>query len=234
MANPLTILFLHHRSDDVTHRRLQRLETLNPGVPIVRLTYGSRDVLPGTFDAASLPEFAGEHGWQGNDLALYAWYRHRRDERTDADRYVVAEWDMLYRVSMADFYRETWNEDAVGAQVFYCGPHWHWDWFAKCLPRLPAEMRTFAAGLAPLAGAMLSNRALAAIAQGVIPRSVFCECRIATLAAYHGFDMVELPYAKKRNITWRQDFVRMDKDTLAYHPVKQLTSLDDELLPAYP
>ena len=228
MANQLTILFLHHRSDEVTRRRLQRLETLNPGVPIVRLTYGSNDVLPGTFDAAKVSEFAGENGWHGTDLMLYAWYRHRRDVPTEADRYVVAEWDMVYRVSMAEFYSETWNEDVVGAQVFYCGPHWHWDWFGECLPRLPVEMRPFAAALVPLAGVMLSNRALAAIAQGSIPRGVFSECRLATLAAYHGFDMVELPYSKKRNITWREEFVRRDKDTKAYHPVKQLCILDEQ------
>ena len=228
MANQLTILFVHHRSDDVTRRRVQRLETLNPGVPIVRLTYGSSDVLPGTFNAADVSEFAGESGWHALDLVLYAWYRHRRDAQTEAERYVMAEWDMVYRVSMAEFYRETWNEDIVGAQVFYCGPHWHWDWFGPCLPRLPAEMRPFAAALVPMAGVMLSNRALATIARGPIPRGIFSECRLATLAAYHGFDLVELPYAKKRNITWKQDFVRMDKDTQAYHPVKQLSLLDEQ------
>src|SRR5262249_1696385 len=78
MGAKLTILFQHHKTDDVTRRRLETLARLNPGVSIVPLTHASDDVFPGTFNSARVPEFANENGWSGADVSMYAWFRHGR------------------------------------------------------------------------------------------------------------------------------------------------------------
>ena len=226
MSSPLTILFQHHKTDAVTLRRFWRLVRLNPGVPVVPLTHASPDVLPNTFDSASFPELATEDGWRNADLSIYYWFRHARNEITTARRYIFVEYDALYRVSMAEFYREVWDEDFAGAQLYFAGPHRDWSWF-RSVYKLPEKLQSFAAGVSPLSGVLLSHRALQAIADGNIPLGIYAELRLATLANAHGFDMVELPYAKKRNITWRQDFVRFGKPTQAYHPLKEICALDD-------
>jgi len=228
MAVPLTILFQHHKTDAVTRRRLEQLAHRNPGVPIVLLTHGSNDVLPGTFDSAKVPGLAQENGWSAVDLTIYSWFRQGRTAQTTAERYVFVEYDLLYRVPLADFYREVWDEAFACAQLFHVGPHHHWNWFRVCLPLLPPALRPFATGVSPMAGVMLAHRTLDAITAGHIPLKVFSECRLGTLVNALGFDMVEFPYAKKRNITWKQAFVRLDKATPAYHPLKGLTPLDDD------
>jgi hypothetical protein len=227
MGAKLTILFQHHKTDDVTRRRLETLARVNPGVSIVPLTHASDDVFPGTFNSARVPEFANENGWSGADVSIYAWFRHGRSARTTADRYVWVEYDMLYRVPMEEFYREVWDDDLAGAQLFFAGPHHHWNWFPVCIPQLPPEFRPFAAGITPLSGVLLAHRTLEAVAAGPIPPGIFAECRVGTLVNAHGFDMVEFPYPKKRNITWREEFLRLDKETQAYHPLKGLIPLDE-------
>lgn len=227
MSRPLTILFQHHRTDEVTLQRFWRLVRLNPGVPVVPLTHASHDVLPNTFDSASIPELAEEDGWRGADISLYYWFRHGRNETTTAQRYIFVEYDMLYRVPMTEFYKEVWDEGFAGAQLYFAGPHRDWSWFRGEIPKLSSELQPFAAGVSPTSGVLLAHRTLQAIAEGNIPLNIFSELRLATLANAHGFDMVEFPYAKKRNITWRQDFLRMDKPTQAYHPLKEICALDD-------
>lgn len=213
----------------MTVRRYETLVRLNPGVPIVTTTYGSADVLPGTRDVASIPHWAGLDGWANGDLCLYTWFRRWRTPETTAERYIYVEYDMLYRVPMADFYREVWDADVAGAQLFLVGRHRNWRFFKQAWPYLSPEQRRHAAGISPLAGTMIAHRALEKICEGRIPQGVFCEVRLPTLAFAAGFDVEELPYPKKRNITWRQDLVRFDKQTDAYHPVKDLIDKDDLL-----
>src|SRR5262249_27652973 len=159
-----------------------------------------------TFDGAQAIDWTGESGWGGVDMSIYNWFRLARTPETTAARYVFIEFDMLYRVPMVEFYRGVWDEDLAGAQLNFCGPRPHWNWFRAAGPWLPPELRPFAAGVSPLAGVMLAHRTLEAICASPIPRRIFCECRLATLVNAHGFDMVEFPYPKKRNITWREDF----------------------------
>jgi len=226
MSRPLTILYQHHKTDAVTRRRIEGVRRLNPGVPIVPLTHGSSDVFAGTFDSAKVPGLADENGWAAADLSIYTWFTMARHGGTTADRYVFVEWDMLFRVPMTEFYREVWDVDLAGAEVYFAGPHHFWNWFRACVPLLPADLRPFAAGITPLAGVLLAHRTLQEVASRPIPNGIFSECRLGTLANASGLDPVELPYFKKRNLTWREDFVRFDKETPVYHPVKSLTDMD--------
>lgn len=227
MSRELTILFIHHQLNELTVRRYGHLTRLNPGVPIVPLTHGAPGaVFPSTYDSARVAGWENLDGWANTDLSIYGWFRHAREARTTSQRYVVVEYDMIYRTPMREFYKEVWDEDMAAAQLFYAGPHGYWNYFPECIGLLPPELRPFAAAVSPLAGVMLAHRTLVAIAAQEIPPGVYCECRIATLANALGFDMVEFPYAKKRNNTWHPDFVRWDKDTELYHPVKELTAMD--------
>lgn len=227
MGRPLTILFQYYQNDPLTRQRLAGLARRNPGVPIVPITADATDLLPGTFNAAGVPGLPADHPWAGADLGLYAWFRHGRTPATTADRYAVAEYDVLYTVPLAEFYRPVWHADLAAAQLFFAGPHHHWNWFAECVPRLPPALRPFAAGCVPLAGTLLSHRALTAAAAGPVPAGVFCECRLATLVNAAGGEMVEFPYAHKVAFSWRPEFIRLDRPAPAYHPVKVLTHWDD-------
>ncbi len=228
--NELTILFAHTTTNEVTLRHLDILSSLNPGVPIVPITFTSGEPpdgrpmnapLPGSFDAAVLePKFAGQNPWAGTDCAIYAWYLHARNPSTTAQRYVFAEWDMLYRVPMREFYAEVWDRDVACAECFFLDRHWHWNWFSE-LHRLPVELRRFAAGIVPLAGVLISDRVLSAITERPIPLHVFCDLRLGTLVNAAGFEIFRFPYEKGRNITWKVNSF-FGVSTPAYHPVKTL------------
>jgi hypothetical protein len=228
--NDLTILFAHTTQDEVTLRHLDIVASLNPGVPVVPVTFArakspdgnqAGPPLDGTFDAARLePRFAGQNRWAGTDCMIYAWYLHARTQATTAERYVFVEWDMLYRVPMRAFYAEVWGRDVACAECLLVDRHWHWNWF-RHLGRLPLELHRHAAGIVPIAGTLFSDRVLSAITQCAIPLDVFCELRLGTLIRAAGFDIFRLPYEKGRNITWNQRFLSQVA-TPAYHPVKTL------------
>ncbi|MFO0822007.1 MAG: hypothetical protein U0792_02635 [Gemmataceae bacterium] len=227
MGRPLTILFQYFKNDPLTRQRLAGLARRNPGVPIVPITTENPDLLPGTFFAGGWPDLPADHPWSGADLGLYAWFRHGRTPETTAERYAIVEYDVLYTVPLVEFYRPVWSADVATAQLFFVGPHSHWNWFAESLPLLPPGLRQFAAGVVPLAGTLLSHRALAAASAGPITPGVFCECRLATLANAAGCEMVEFPYAYKVAFSWRPEFIRLDRPAPAYHPVKTLTYWDE-------
>ena len=221
--NDLTILFGHIQADELTLRHLEIIRTLNPGVPIVPLTFQADDsagqALPGSFRATQLePRFVGQNPWAAADCLIYAWYVHARTQQTAAHRYAYAEWDMLFRVPMRDFYAEVWDRDVACAECFFIDRHWSWNWF-KEIYRLPKEIRKFAAGLSPFAGTFLSDRALDKITKQPIPLHVFCELRLGTLANAAGFEIARLPYDKCRNLTWKQELLYPVKSPV-YHPVK--------------
>lgn len=206
----LTILFLHHATDPVTRHHFEILHWLNPGVPVVPLSHRCEDALPGSYDAARLvPEFAGETGWHGLDVMLYAWYRAGRTAETTARRYALVEWDMLWRVPHADFYREVWDADVAGRDVKEPSRHRDWNWFAQ-MSRLPAALQPFAGGIAPISGLFLADRVLAAISAQVLPLDVFCELRLPTLAKACGFRLTELPPEKCRNLSFEARYVNLE------------------------
>ena len=228
----LTILFLHHAANPLTRSRFASLQRLNPGVPVVPLTHRSNDTLPGCFDAALIaPEFAGEDGWHGTDVMLYAWYRHARTAETTAHRYAVIEYDMLFTVPLADFYREVWDADLAGGHAMHPHECPDWPWFRQT-DRLPEALRPFAAGLTPVAGALIADRVLAAIVAVEIPLGVFSEFRLGTLARAGGFHLTNLPEEKCRNLSYAADLVDLNRPTPVYHPVKTLLSTEVQAVPA--
>jgi hypothetical protein len=227
--NDLTILFAHTAQDEVTLRHLEIVASLNPGVPIVPVTFTPADAqasvrrlpLEGSFDAALLePRFSGQNRWAGTDCMIYAWYVHARTAATTAERYVFMEWDMLYRVPMREFYAEVWDCDVACAECYFLDRHWHWNWFSE-VSRLPKELHQHAAGIVPLAGTLLADRVVKSITKGSIPLNVFCDLRLGTLVRACGFDIIRLPYEKARNITWKANSF-FPVATPAYHPVKTL------------
>jgi hypothetical protein len=180
--------------------------------------------LEGTLEAVRLePKFSAENPWAAADCLIYAWYVHGRTPATSAKRYVYTEWDMLYRIPMHEFYKEVWNRDLAAADYFDHDRHWFWNWFQQ-ITTLPPDIRKFAAGISPLAGTLMSDRLLRNITRRSIPRNVFCELRLATLAKASGFEIYQLPDDKSRNLTWNANYLRPIASPV-YHPVKTMSQI---------
>lgn len=210
------ILFAHYRDDPITRDHLDRLRRLNP-YPVVALGNAALSCVEGTLDVSRLPgEWADEDLWAGADTFLYRWYRHGG---LRARRYIFLEWDTLATMPIRDFYAEVWDADAAGSEVkrIEADPGW---WFHQ-RDRLPEHLRRHAAGIVPLNGTLLSDRALAAVAAGPIPPGIFCELRLGTLLRAAGFEPVALPEAKGRMNSWNPALVAFDPDRPGiYHPIK--------------
>ena len=108
----LGVVFLHHRTDEVTANNLASFRDWNPHATIV--TMGAEESFPGGYSIRDFPRFA-EHwhhqiskpGMRGQspDLLLYAWYQNRREH---CDRWLVVEWDSFCAMKSdgrSDLYR---------------------------------------------------------------------------------------------------------------------------------
>lgn len=212
------ILFLHYRADAESRAHLDLLRRLNP-YPVVALTDEVVEPLPGSFDAAR-PEW-GYTGttWLNADTPAQRWYRHGGIR---AERYIHLEWDAEATLPVREFYREVWNADAAASAIQLIERDPDWFWFHQ-VDQLPTDLRPHAAGLTPLNGFLLSDRALAAVAAAPPLPNIFCELRLGTLLRHAGFALT--PFAPHRAATnqWLAEMIPRDRAVPSiYHPVKQL------------
>lgn len=210
------ILFLHHQDDPTTRAHLDLLRRLNP-YPVVAISEEAVAPLPGSFDVAR-PEwgYAGST-WFNADLPMCRWYNHGG---LRAERYVLTEWDTHASLPVREFFDEVWDADAAARCVKIPEVDPHWNWYSE-LGRLPPELRPFAAGFLPLGCALISDRALGALAATAQFPEVYSELRIGTLLRHAGFTLTPLPRHRASTVDWLPDLIQFDPDRPAiYHPVK--------------
>ena len=124
----------------------------------------------------------------------------RPNAQTDAERYAVIEWDMLFTEPLQNFTVPVWDADISG-KASHDPKTDAWPWFAE-IERLPGTLKPHAMGISVFAGVMLSDACLAAVSEGPFPPGIFCELRVGTLSAFHGFRFQQIPAEKTRNLHW--------------------------------
>lgn len=129
---------------------------------------------------------ARELAWRNGDRRIREWWK--RSSR-DAERVIFVEYDVLVN---ADLSRLGDEGDLTGREI----PDPKGDWvFWGEVPLLPAELRPYATGIAPLACVALSGELLEAIAaprwDGAFAENRFCELRLPTVARAAGFTVAE-------------------------------------------
>ena len=85
-SSKVGIVFLHHKTDEVTRANLQSFRDWNPRAQIITMSAGER--LPGGYSILDFPEWANrwkEHTEKpglrarSTDLLVYAWYGNRQE-----------------------------------------------------------------------------------------------------------------------------------------------------------
>jgi len=251
-TNDVGILFLHHNNDPVTLSHLELIRVSNPNVQVIPISqwgvtleggHNARELadecdwvadrfadLPvGT--AHTLDPSQREMIWRNADLVIYLWHRSRRES---AKRWIVLEWDVFCNISVDEFYAPVWDSDVAATSV----PAYRWGsnrvhrspwyWFRRPeLQRLPRRYRAYAAGVAPLAGVLLSDDALGQISDVVLNdpalSQVFCELRMGTVARYLGCELQEIGSLATQTLTGEREFSRCDINVPSiWHKVKTL------------
>lgn len=226
MCNEVGIVFVHHSTGPSTSNNLALVCALNPDAVVVTLSqegdtfrggYNSRELTDRKWGAyrRKWNEYGwkqalfGDRGaqqrgfiWRNADLALYQWYTRRKEQ---AKRWVILEWDVLCTVGVREFYAEVWDADLAAVNVKRRESSPDWVFFsASELGKLPARFRPFATGVTPLAGLLISDRALSSVVEVIAGeagfRDSFCELRLGTAAVASGFVPVELPASAKATL----------------------------------
>ena len=234
----LGIVFLHHRTDDVTLNNLRSFQHWNPAATIV--TMSSEESLPGGYSIQNMPGWAErwrEHTAKSDlrarsaDLLVYAWYENRREH---CHRWLLVEWDSYCACPVDKFFGELIERDLVASVVHLPGENGEsWWWFGE-RQSLPERLRSYAAGVTPFSFILVSDRALSAMCR-MLPSGNLgngnCELRFASLARACGFH----PLANRQG-AGRNDWRLIPKNTQIgwgmWHPVKWLvrpTLLDNAL-----
>lgn len=137
---------------------------------------------------------AGLQAWRNADRLIRDWWR-ANGHLVEGDRLAIAEWDVLV---MQDF--ETAGAPAgaglAGRHPKIWGADHQWHWWRES-GRLPAVLRPYRHGLAPL-GILIATRAcLDAVADSrwdhVFSLDIFCELRLPTVVRACGFEVGRAP-----------------------------------------
>jgi hypothetical protein len=215
----LCVLFLYHRCDDLTRAHLESLRNANPEAFVLPLTESVPELLPGSINVARMPPFCDEcPKWRGIDATLYRWF-HNRD--FNSRRYVLAEYDCLCNVSLAEYYAEVWDADVAGIDFFTRQANPRWRWFVEEIDRIPQDDRVHAAGIVPFTSTMFSHAALSEIVANVYRHDMFCELRLGTTVNKVGLTFQRLPPAKRSTLCWHEYPWRTDRRGF-FHAVKSL------------
>ena len=215
----LCVLFLYHKCDDLTKFHLKSLRHANPKGFVLPLTDSVPELLPGSIDVARFPPFCDEaQKWRGIDATIYRWFANRD---FNARRYLLAEYDCLCTVSLAEYYAEVWDADVAGVDFFtrQANPRWHW--FLEDINNIPEYDRVYAAGIVPFTCTMFSHEALSEVVANVYRNDIFCELRLGTIVNKLGLTFQRLPPAKRSTLCWHEYPWRTDRPGI-FHAVKSL------------
>jgi hypothetical protein len=233
MPSDLGIVFLHHDTDPVTRQNFAALRKWNPDAVI--LSVSTAKALSGGYGRENLPEFAAAEAQHGStewahrcatDVALCAWYRHRREQ---AARWLLVEWDGFCAMPAREWLREVWDFPLAAPSVRWPSREPEWPWWRRC-KRLPAEVQPFAVGIVPFCFILLADETLSVIAERLTPELsglINKELRFPTLAHAAGFTPAAIPRADAR-ITWIPHPVGTLIGPGMWHPVKWLVDVASE------
>jgi hypothetical protein len=215
----LCVLFLYHKCDDLTKFHLESLRRANPRAFVLPVADSEPELLPGSIDVSRFPPFCdGLDKWRGIDARVYRWFANRD---FNARRYLLAEYDCLCNVSLAEYYAEVWDADVAGVDFFTRQANLRWRWFLEDINNIPEYDRVYAAGVVPPTGTMFSHEALSEVVANVYRNDIFCELRLGTIVNKLGLTFQRLPPAKRSTLCWHEYPWRTDRPGI-FHAVKSL------------
>ncbi|HEV7927674.1 MAG TPA: hypothetical protein VGR14_20145 [Verrucomicrobiae bacterium] len=195
----LCVLFLHHMDNDLTRYHAELISQYNPMATLVPLTF--RGGIDGAICPVEVP--SGFNQWKNSDLLIYYWFRSK--DYVAAERYLIIEYDTLCATSFEEFYAGVWDEPVAAAIAYTHQQQPAWRWFCEIRDQTPYQNKL--AGLSPLSGILFSRAALAAIselAKDPLYASLYCECRIGTLARTSGYNPVRIRPDIAKYISWQR------------------------------
>jgi hypothetical protein len=196
------ILFIYHRTNEVTRRHLELAKEHNPDIPIIPLS-DVEDGFPGTIKATGRWKIF--HPWKHVD---YNWYENHRIE---AERYIIFEWDCLCNTSVRSFYEPVWDCDLAVSKISTMNDGWWWfKEYERVKPLTPC-------GAIPIAGSLISKRLLDKISEGPVLQNVFCELRLGSLAVGYNAKIGLMPCGDNMLLARSEDEC---VNPGVYHPVK--------------
>jgi|GEM_PF-6617295 len=228
----LGILFLHHRTCEVTVEHFRLLKQWNPEAAHIPLTTSLKG-LDGAFGPLNLSDFAREQArnpgvdWNlrsAADVLVCAWYRQREIR---CARWLIVEWDVWCGCSVMDYFKEVWDLPFVAPSVRWRNREPEWAWWAH-LHHMPEEAWPFAAGIVPFTPLLIRDDVLSAVAAAMtstLSGNVMCELRFPTLAYQAGFTPAANPKSDWR-ITWTPHEPNTKLDATFWHPIKWLAKQD--------
>lgn len=206
---PFAIVVLTFRDDELLRYNVQSIKDSNPGVPVE--IFSSNAIIPGEGHISRCGAFAErwkmvserKQRWRGcwgnSDLLTYAWWMHER--RTQAERWLLLEYDAWCNIEIKPLYESVWDADiVVPTYVKYPSP---WSRFRE-YRRMPDDLRPLSAGIVPMTALLFKPSALDQLSLLAAQRTdvdLFGEYRMGTFAHALGLDVRELPMLRE-TIHW--------------------------------
>jgi hypothetical protein len=222
------IVFAYHKTDEATSNNLESIRRHNPGVPIAMISGGEQ--FPGGYDLRDSARYRAETErdgiqekklcWRNSDVQLYEWHKVRRE---DCRKWFFAEWDTYCRCPVSEYARFVKSFEFSAPSIRIHRREGEWLWFNEA-KGLPGEAKPHAMGVMPLAGMVISDKALSAIVRLFDSEPlwrVFCELRIATAAAMLGYPPVANPMGGS-NLCWQPLAAEQIRGRNIFHPVKHV------------
>jgi hypothetical protein len=217
------ILFTHHRVDGLTAQNMESFAKHNRDCVTIPLAT-EQSVFPGSYRLdendhwTAITMRRGRGVWRNVDLAYWLYYSERKFR---CKRWLFSDWDMHCTGPLADFYGDAWDADVACAHPAVIGEDYYW---FREIDRLPADFQPFAAGVIPMAGTLVSDKAMRLMTamSAELSYDLFSELRVGTLARRCGFEIKQLP--DPSTIRWqrRPEIVAPG----LYHPVKERQTVE--------
>jgi hypothetical protein len=204
--NELSIFFLYYGSLDtgLNAKHCAQIRATCPDVDLIPLSFATLHV---DFKASLEPGLKSgnwnpdslEDKWN-SDRLVWTWCK---EHDLDCARYLIVEYDTLITQHPKDFFKSTWNSDAVGSIIidpyrseFVCPELWtpqkDWDAFRfNFTPEEQQQHKKYMVGMEPNFG-LFSNRAIKAMTAAYFStdwtrRIHGSSCRLGTLANLSGY-----------------------------------------------
>lgn len=227
----MCILFMHHKTCDVTINNLNSLRKNNPNKKIITIGFDKFQLLDGSHvvhkndvlypnNNLMIDKNKDWNYWSEVDLLIYDFYIHH----PNYSHYIITEWDVYCNCSAEDFYGDRLYSDALGHGIVTQDNIQDWCWYQflteeqKKIPNL--------GGIGPVL-ILFSNRVLKAITDKLLlnPRlydNMFSELRMGTLVQQCGFKLKQ--YSDNDTfVSWKPEYIRFDPKVPGwYHPIKTL------------
>ncbi len=227
----ICILFLHHKTCEVTLKNLNAFKKHNPTKTIHTIGFEGFELLANSHvvykNGIKYPNndlmVAKNRDWlywSEIDILIYDFYINN----PNYSRYIITEWDTYCNCSAEDFYGDLLYEDVLGHGIVNDTNIQDWCWYQF----LNDEQKRISklGGIGPVL-IVYSNRALKDMTDLVLknPRvydNMFSELRMGTLARQSGYEPKQ--YMKNDTfVSWKYEFIRFDSKIPGwYHPIKTL------------